>query len=73
METKKKETKYKLLPMFEGITIFGTGLVITNENLTDEIAELLLKEHPHGDKLFDGLPDAEVVSHPDIVPTKPKK
>lgn len=74
-KNKPMETsKYKLLPMFEGITLFGTGLVITNETLTDEIADKLLKEHPHGAKLFEFIPGEPIEpTHPDIKPTKTKK
>jgi hypothetical protein len=46
-------TKYKLKPKYEGITLFGTGLVITNATLTDELAEQLLAEHPAGATLFE--------------------
>lgn len=59
---------YKLLPMFEGITLFGTGLVITNKNITDKIAKQLIKEHPHGVNLFDIIPE-----EPKVVEAPKKK
>jgi len=53
-------SNYKLKPMFEGITLFGTGLVITNATITDKIAKQLLKEHPHGKELFESIPVEKV-------------
>lgn len=57
-------SSYKLKLMFEGITLFGTGLVITNKNLTDKIAKKLLAEHPHGKELFDFIPEEVVAPKP---------
>lgn len=52
-----EKQNYQLKPKYEGITIFGTGIVFTNANLTDELAERLVKEHPAGVKLFAIMPD----------------
>jgi hypothetical protein len=69
----KIKSKYKLKLMFEGITLFGTGLVITNETLTDEIGEQLLNEHPHGVALFDEIPKKVVKEASVIEPLKKTK
>lgn len=54
---KKLEQNYQLKSKYEGITLFGTGLIITNKTITDEIGERLLKEHPAGVKLFSVTPN----------------
>ena len=55
----KTESKYKLKAKYEGITLFGTGLIITNKNLTDELGARLMKKHPAGIKLFEVYPTEE--------------
>lgn len=52
-----KKQNYQLKPKYEGITIFGTGLIITNANITDELGKRLVDEHPAGVKLFAVMPN----------------
>lgn len=57
MNTKTKSS-FKLKQMFEGIQFgFGSNRIISNRNLTDEIAVELLDTHPHGKKLFEIVPN----------------
>ena len=49
-----KTTKARIKPKYEGIQLkFGSKIFVTNKTLTDEQAVYLLKNHPHGEKLFD--------------------
>jgi len=52
----KKTCNYRLKLKYEGT--FFKGSLIRNGDLTDEIAGKLLKEHPHGEQLFDITPNA---------------
>ena len=52
---------YELHKKYEGITLFGSGLVITNKTLSDEIAKRLLKDHPRGEQLFSKIVKEEPV------------
>ena len=52
------QTVFRLQAKFNGIqSSFGSSTVISNRNLTDEIAVDLIANHPHGVKLFDIIPD----------------
>lgn len=49
----EKKCDYTLKPMFHGIPLkFGSPTLCTNQNLTNEMAEELIKTHPLGEKLF---------------------
>lgn len=55
--SKKGTSNYRLKAKFNGIqAAFGSTKIISNDNLTDEIAKDLIKNHPHGEKLFDVIP-----------------
>jgi len=66
MEVKKK-TEYILRKCFVG-SLTWKGSYIFNETLTDKVAKDLVKNHPHGAKLFDFIPKAvkKVVKTKDI-------
>lgn len=53
----KISKNWKLKAKYEGITLFGTGIILTNSNITDELAERFYKEHPAKENLFDLMPE----------------
>lgn len=75
-ETKKAKAKSKfvLKPMFNGIPLkFGSRTLVSNSNLTDELAKELIKNHPRGEALFSSL--GETKTEPDyksLIPKWPK-
>ena len=56
--TNPKNSGYKLKPMYNGIRFgaFGSNKFANNENLTDEMAKKLIKDHPKGEGLFLTIP-----------------
>lgn len=49
---------YVLKAKYNGIPLsFGSPILVTNANLTDEIAQNLLKNHKRGALLFDKIPE----------------
>jgi hypothetical protein len=60
LSTMSKDTKtaYKLKAKYEGIPLaFGSRTQVYNSNLTDEMAEELIKNHPRGKELFEVVPE----------------
>lgn len=56
--SKDTKTEYKLKAKYEGIPLaFGSRTQVYNSNLTDEMAEELLKTHPRGKELFEVIPE----------------
>ena len=54
----KTTSNFRLKAMYNGIQAgHGSNQIISNASLTDEIAIDLLDNHPHGEKLFDVIPD----------------
>lgn len=54
----KNTSNFRLKAMFNGIQAsHGSNRIISNNSLTDELAIELLDNHPHGEKLFDVIPD----------------
>ena len=55
---KEKEVcNYELHKKYDGIQLKFKGVRIQNKDLTNKLAEKLLKEHPHGAKLFSKIPE----------------
>ena len=55
---KKQDCAYVLKLKYHGIPKTpGSRDLITNENLTNEIGDFLLKNHPRGEMLFDAMPE----------------
>ena len=52
MSKKKNNCDYELHKKYENITLKHDGERIRNRDLTNELAERLIAEHPHGAKLF---------------------
>jgi hypothetical protein len=53
----KKKSAWKLKPMYEGVSLgFGSKVIISSANLTDELAEKFAKEHRKGLGLFSQYP-----------------
>lgn len=53
----KNPCEFQLKKKYEGIpTSFGSQVYVTNENVSDELAIELLKNHPLGKELFETLP-----------------
>lgn len=51
-----KNTDFILKIKYNGIPLkFGSRILVTNANLTDEIGSFLLANHPRGEKLFDKI------------------
>jgi hypothetical protein len=58
METKKSE--YKLKAKYDGISLgFGKKGRLSNDNMNDNDARYLIKNHPRGEELFESLPKKE--------------
>lgn len=56
MSTKNKSS-FKLKPMYNGIALgFGSKVFLSDDNITDELAEKFVKEHPKGLGLFSEYP-----------------
>lgn len=53
----KVECDYVLHKKYNGIQLGTNGRPIRNGEMTNEVAEQLLKEHPHGAKLFEIMPE----------------
>src|SRR5690625_4628739 len=63
MITKKNTTmsKYRLKKKYDGISLgFGSNVIVSNRNMTDEKAKQLIATHPRGKELFDKLPEDSV-------------
>lgn len=57
-ETKSKNSGYILKPKYEGIPMkFGSRKLVYSHNITDEIAEEMIKSHPKGKELFQNIPE----------------
>ncbi|TYP71482.1 hypothetical protein [Aquimarina intermedia] len=62
MKTEKKESGFKLREKYNGIPLeFGSATLVTNANITDEIGNKLLKDHPRGEELFEAIPEEEEI------------
>lgn len=49
---------FRLKPMYQNIPAsFGSAVFVNNNNITDELALGLLKNHPRGKDLFDVIPE----------------
>lgn len=75
--SKKESTGYQLKEKYNGIPLeFGSPVYVSNANLTDELAEKLLKRHPAGKDLFKVIPEprepAEPKAKKSTEPTEPK-
>lgn len=58
--SKKESTGYKLKEKYNGIPLeFGSPVQVSNANLTDELAEKLIKKHPAGKDLFEVIPEGK--------------
>lgn len=56
--SKPKNSGYKLKEKYNGIPLeFGSPVFVSNSNLTDELAQKLIKKHPAGEDLFEELPE----------------
>lgn len=54
----KKPSNYKLKEKYNGISLgFGSSTIVSNRNITDKLAEKLLKDHPRGADLFEKMPE----------------
>ena len=60
----KIKCDYILFAKYNGIQFGFNKSPIRNANLTNEIAEMLLKEHPRGEKLFLKIPTKITVEEP---------
>lgn len=52
-----KKCDFKLKPAFNGVSLGHTGKRLTLSNITNELALLFCKDHPHGVELFMELPE----------------
>jgi len=60
---KTVKTAYKLKAKYNGIPLkFGSRIQVSNTNLTDALAEELIKNHPRGADLFEIVPEAKEVT-----------
>ncbi|SOC79821.1 hypothetical protein SAMN06296241_1358 [Salinimicrobium sediminis] len=58
MSKKDTNSGYKLRAKYNGIPLeFGSPVQVSNANLTDELAQKLLKNHPAGEDLFETIPE----------------
>lgn len=56
-KTEKTKSGYALKAKYEGIPLsFGSRTFVTNNNITNEMGDELLKNHPAGEKLFTTIP-----------------
>tara|TARA_R110002167_G_scaffold81296_3_gene222682 strand:+ start:29 stop:433 length:405 start_codon:yes stop_codon:yes gene_type:complete len=56
----ERKSAYKLKPMYNGLSLgFGSKVYISDQNITDELAERFVKEHPKGLSLFSEYPKQE--------------
>ena len=57
-QKKMSKSKYVLKAKYNGIPLkFGSNVLVTNSNMTDEYGKQLLKNHPRGKELFESIPD----------------
>lgn len=70
MSTKIVECDYELHAKYNGIQLGVNGDPIRNGEMTNAIAKKLLKEHPHGAKLFSKIPKEEPKKTPKKVEKK---
>lgn len=57
MGVEKKVTGYVLKSKYNGIPLeFGSGVLVTNTNMTQEYGDILLNNHSRGKELFDKIP-----------------
>lgn len=55
----KINSTYRLKAKYNGISLgFGSNVIVSNRNITDDLAEQLLKNHPRGKELFETMPKA---------------
>lgn len=60
-KTEKTKSGYALKAKYEGIPLaFGSRTFVTNKNITDEMGDSLVKNHPAGKDLFITIPEKEV-------------
>lgn len=57
-KSKSKNSGYVLKKKYQNIPLgFGSPIYVNNDNMTDEYAQRLLKNHPRGKDLFHHIPD----------------
>ncbi len=58
---------YKLKEKYNGLPLkFGSNIYVTNINLTDEYAEILLKKH-NAEDIFDVYPKTTKETNPEVI------
>ncbi len=56
----KETSNYRLKAKYNGISLgFGSNVIISNRNITDELGAQLLEKHPAGKQLFEKYPQAQ--------------
>ncbi len=61
-KTEKTKSGYALKSKYEGIPLaFGSRIFVTNKNITDEMGDTLLANHPLGENLFVTIPEKKEV------------
>lgn len=64
-----KKTEWKIKPMYEGVSLgFGSKVILSSSNITDELAEKFAREHKKGIGLFYSYPGDFAMEKP-----KPKR
>ena len=70
-KNKPKNSGYILRKKYENIPLeFGSRTQVNNSNLTDEMAEKLIKNHPKGKELFDNIPEKKKAPAKNLNPVK---
>lgn len=67
--------KYRLKKKYNGIqTKFGSGIFVTNDNITDELGKELFKNHKNPEQLFERYPKEQIeVKAEEVKPPKKKR